>query len=218
MENQMWPSLTLQWPLECVLIKGSSEVRRWEGAWRSSAVEIEPSDPSLSVGQHDPRGAGVPIDVLLSPVSEEFNIFCLVIWIISCFRNKIRQFFSLGVVEVDVLRHGEVGKEAGEAVLGRADGDDGEVQLWDGESLDGGGHWIVGPAGKGLVDQECRSRKSSKDDKDPEDPRNSSASGDVGEAMDGGGFQKLLDGSLHRSGLEHNEHWRPLIVLCIVDS
>ena len=48
----------------------------------------------------------------------------------------------------------EVRVEAGETVPGRTDGHVGEVDVRDGESLDGGGDGAAGPAGEGLLDQD----------------------------------------------------------------
>ena len=58
------------------------------------------------------------------------------------------KFLPFSLTERDVPGPEEVRVEAGETVPGRTDGHVGEVQVRDGESLDGGGDRTAGPAGE----------------------------------------------------------------------
>ena len=108
-------------------------------------------------------------------------------------RNNGYEFLPCLLIQGDVPGPDQVGDEAGEAVPGRTDGHVGEVQLRDGEGLDSGGDWAGGPGREGLLDQETGSDESSDDDTEPEESDETSGGGDIDQAVNCGGFQKLLD-------------------------
>ena len=120
----------------------------------------------------------------------------LVLYVVTCIQksisNNIGKFLSFILTKGDVPGPDEVRDEAGETVPGRTDGHIGEVNLSDGPGLDGGGDWTVGPARKGLLDQDKGSRKASDDNKDPEQSDKSSVSSYIVQTMDGGRLQELF--------------------------
>ena len=93
--------------------------------------------------------------------------------------NTVGQFLSLLLIKDHLPGHDEVRDEAGETVLGRTDGHVGEVNVSDGEGLDGGGDRTDCPAREGLLDHHQGSGEASDDDTDPEQSRNTSISRNV---------------------------------------
>ena len=103
---------------------------------------------------------------------------------------------KVSLVEAHVPGSDEVRVEAGETVPGRTDCHIGEVNLSDGQGLDGGGDGTVGPAREGLLDQSCCSSEASDNDTDPGEPDQTLFIGNVDQTMDGRRFHKL-SGNLH---------------------
>ena len=117
--------------------------------------------------------------------------------------NTARQFLSLLIIKDHLPGHDEIRNEAGETIPGRTDSHVGEVNVSDGEGLDGRGDGTVGPAREGLLDQDCGSSEASDDDTDPEQSDQPSAASYIGQTMYGGGLQELLHirDTNHPSGL-----------------
>ena len=93
--------------------------------------------------------------------------------------NEIRELLSLVLVKLDVPGSDQIGVETGEAVPGRTDGHDGEVEFCDGPRVDGGGDWADGPTGERLGDHTSSCDEASDDDRDPEESDETSGGGDV---------------------------------------
>ena len=98
--------------------------------------------------------------------------------------------------KVDVPGHDQVRVEAGETVLGRTDSNVGEFKFRDWQGLYRGGYWTVRPARERLVNQDCSSSEASDDNTYPEQSEQPFVSSNMGQSMDGGGLQKILD-NLH---------------------
>ena len=121
-----------------------------------------------------------------------FSTVSLVSYVISGIRNVVREFLSFLLIKGDVPGADEVRDEADETVPRRTDRHIWEVNLSDGQGLDGGGDGTVGPAREGLLDQDEGSSEASDDDTDPEQSDQPSVSSYVVQTMDGGGLQELL--------------------------
>ena len=139
------------------------------------------------------RDSPVPVDIFLLPEGQKLRISRIVDSIKHPVSNK---FLPFSLTERDVPGPEDVRVEAGETVPGRTDGHVGEVQVRDGESLDGGGDRTAGPAGEGLLDQGSSSSEASDDDTDPGESDESFFSSNVDQTMDCGRFHKL-PGNLH---------------------
>ena len=98
-----------------------------------------------------------------------FSIIDFVSYVISGIRNVVREFLSFLLIKGDVPGPDEVRDEAGETVPGRTDRHIGEVNLSDGQGLDGGGDGTFGPAREGLLDQDKGTSEASDDDTQPEE-------------------------------------------------
>ena len=71
------------------------------------------------------------------------------------------------------------------------------------------------PASVGHPDQHGRPSEAGQDDKHPEDPRQLVRGGDVGQAVDGGGLEELLD-NLHGDRSPVTGHTRHVMSWCLL--
>ena len=152
----------------------------------------------------------VPVDIFLLSKGHKLRIFRIVDSIKDSISDK---FCPCSLTKRHVSGPQEVRDEAGETVLGRTDSHVGEVQVRDGEGLDGGGDGTAGPAREGLMDQDPSSSEASDDDTEPEKSGKPSFISDMGKTMYGGGTQELLHtmDTNHPSGLLDTETFLGLI-------
>ena len=102
------------------------------------------------------------------------------------------QEFSSGVIiKSEIFRENEIRVDVGQCVLGRTNRHLGKLDIFDGESLHRGGHRLLGPAFKGLVDQQGGPGEACDDDAGPEKSEVFSRAGDVKQTVDGGGGEKF---------------------------
>ena len=98
-----------------------------------------------------------------------FSLIGFVSYVISGIRNVVREFLSFLLIKGDVPGADEVRDEADETVPRRTDRHIWEVNLSDGQGLDGGGDGTVGPAREGLVDHDSGPSEASDNDTKPEE-------------------------------------------------
>ena len=200
----MDPNVTFKFLLKCTLVKWLSE--KWSGECprKFRCFQIVNLVFAIKIWHIYIGDPFVPVHVILLVISHQLGVFSVVLCLQYSVRNKVRQLLPFLLIKVDVPGHDEVRVEAGEGVPGRTDGHVGEVQLSDGESLYGGGDWADCPAREGLVDQHSSSCEARDDHTDPEESDETSAGGQIDEAVDGGGLQKLLD-PLHGDPLQQTK-------------
>ena len=106
--------------------------------------------------------------------------------------EKLDQFLPDLVVQDRLLGHLQEEVEGGVGVSWRADGDVGEHQLRDGLDGDGGGDGALLPPLEGHHDEEGGEGEPRQDDTDPEHSPEFPGGGDVGQAVDCGGGEEIL--------------------------
>ena len=102
-----------------------------------------------------------------------------------------QEFASRAIIKSEIFREFEIRVDVGQGVLWRTNRHLGKLDILDGESLHRGGHWLLCPALKGLVDQQGGPDEACDNDAGPEESELFGRAGNVKQAVDGGGLKKF---------------------------